>query len=297
MDISGGGSRRKKSISEPLAVLEKSNLRDFLRVRDDDDGRKALAGLTLGAVLGCEEQRPTPASQTVHDIIKYEDSSNKKNWKSFKDRLCRSGTPRASSSSHLDAYLANSRVQISRPFPVPHSIAINAVGPTDTTIATLAEPENTPDSRADIVAEHNSSSLTMAPRLGDAIMAGWEVEGAARESEQEAPNAEAPSPTVVEAEEAPPVRVSLMALLEETDRQEGTLGALVGSGMDDDDEDEDEDDGGGEYVCCVCMVRHKGAAFVPCGHTFCRLCSRELWVSRGNCPLCNGYILEILDIF
>ncbi|CAN1842000.1 hypothetical protein LINPERHAP1_LOCUS36700 [Linum perenne] len=36
------------------------------------------------------------------------------------------------------------------------------------------------------------------------------------------------------------------------------------------------------------MVRHKGAALIPCGHTFCRLCSRELWVQRGNCPLNNN---------
>lgn len=35
----------------------------------------------------------------------------------------------------------------------------------------------------------------------------------------------------------------------------------------------------------------------PCGHTFCRMCSRELMVSRGNCPRCNNFILEILDIF
>ncbi|PWA93071.1 RING/U-box superfamily protein [Artemisia annua] len=49
--------------------------------------------------------------------------------------------------------------------------------------------------------------------------------------------------------------------------------------------------------CCVCMVRHKGAAFIPCGHTFCRLCSRELFVKRASCPLCNHFIVEILDIF
>ncbi|GFQ02708.1 hypothetical protein PHJA_002414700 [Phtheirospermum japonicum] len=69
---------------------------------------------------------------------------------------------------------------------------------------------------------------------------------------------------------------------------------------DEDDDDDEEEEGGGEYnSCCVCMVRHKGTAFVPCGHSFCRLCSREMWVEeRGNnCPLCNNYILEILDIF
>ncbi|CAN4113738.1 unnamed protein product [Withania somnifera] len=80
-----------------------------------------------------------------------------------------------------------------------------------------------------------------------------------------------------------PVRMSLMALLAESK-----------------EEDEEEDDGGGDNNlnnCCVCQVRHKGTAFVPCGHSFCRLCSRELWVEGGNCPLCNNFILEILDIF
>ncbi|PKI76772.1 uncharacterized protein LOC116213588 [Punica granatum] len=109
-----------------------------------------------------------------------------------------------------------------------------------------------------------------------------------------------------------PVRMSLMDLLEETDRQmglEGTRYTVVGNNDEGeeaavDDEEEDggrggrrDDGGGGERNCCICMVRHKGAAFIPCGHTFCRLCSRELWVSRGNCPLCNNYIAEILDIF
>ncbi|PNT72631.1 transcription initiation factor TFIID subunit 11 [Brachypodium distachyon] len=116
--------------------------------------------------------------------------------------------------------------------------------------------------------------------------------------------------------EAPAAQMSLMALLgqsddtwDEDDEDEdgdggggaGNKGAAHGGGG---DEDEDDGDGDGEgreeemvHVCCVCMVRHKGAAFIPCGHTFCRLCSRELWVSRGNCPLCNGFIQEILDIF
>ncbi|KAH7683080.1 putative E3 ubiquitin ligase protein [Dioscorea alata] len=100
-------------------------------------------------------------------------------------------------------------------------------------------------------------------------------------------------PPVEEPPAEEPVTISLMALLE----QSGRFG-----GDDDEDEEspmaeEEDEEGGGEMQCCVCMVRHKGAAFIPCGHTFCRLCSRELWASRGNCPLCNGFILEILDIF
>ncbi|KAI3992589.1 hypothetical protein MKX01_020881 [Papaver californicum] len=96
-----------------------------------------------------------------------------------------------------------------------------------------------------------------------------------------------------------PMRVSLMRLLEEGD----------GIDLDEDDDFDDEDDGtekrngkkggglGSDVMCCVCMRRKKGAAFIPCGHTFCRVCSRELWLNRGSCPLCNRSILEILDIF
>ncbi|VVB12108.1 unnamed protein product [Arabis nemorensis] len=90
-----------------------------------------------------------------------------------------------------------------------------------------------------------------------------------------------------------PTRISLMRLLEETaervvvdDGKEtemltASMGTLTGN----------------DSVCCVCMGRMKGAAFIPCGHTFCRVCSRELWLNRGSCPLCNRPILEILDIF
>ncbi|XP_047309979.1 LON peptidase N-terminal domain and RING finger protein 2-like [Impatiens glandulifera] len=76
----------------------------------------------------------------------------------------------------------------------------------------------------------------------------------------------------------PSRRVSLMRLIEESDGVD-----MVAEGCD--------------SVCCVCMGRKKGAAFIPCGHTFCRVCSRELWVNRGSCPLCNRLIMEILDIF
>lgn len=92
---------------------------------------------------------------------------------------------------------------------------------------------------------------------------------------------------------------------EEREKEPGivSLMSLLRREEDDGEEEEEEEERGEEeeneeeLVCCVCMVRHKGAAFIPCGHTFCRMCSRELWASRGNCPLCNGYILEILNIF
>ncbi|XP_019171705.1 PREDICTED: death-associated inhibitor of apoptosis 1-like isoform X2 [Ipomoea nil] len=80
-----------------------------------------------------------------------------------------------------------------------------------------------------------------------------------------------------------PLRVSLMRLLEENDGETTAT--------------EKESRPGSDAVCCVCMGRKKGAAFIPCGHTFCRVCSREVWLNRGSCPLCNRSILEILDIY
>ncbi|XWS76089.1 hypothetical protein CRYUN_Cryun01aG0147200 [Craigia yunnanensis] len=131
-------------------------------------------------------------------------------------------------------------------------------------------------------------------------VAAQEAAEAAAAAEQAAAEAAAENnaPPTGAAEE--PMRMSLMDLLEES-------GSSYMMGDDDDEYEEKEEEeeeeevveasGGIEYTCCVCMVRHKGAAFIPCGHTFCRFCSRELWVQRGNCPLCNGFILEILDIF
>ncbi|KAJ8634290.1 hypothetical protein MRB53_027626 [Persea americana] len=98
-----------------------------------------------------------------------------------------------------------------------------------------------------------------------------------------------------EEREKEPGMVSLMSLLrrEEDDGEEEE----EEEGEEEEERGEEVEENEEELVCCVCMVRHKGAAFIPCGHTFCRMCSRELWASRGNCPLCNGYILEILNIF
>lgn len=86
--------------------------------------------------------------------------------------------------------------------------------------------------------------------------------------------------------EETPSRVSLMRLLEET-----------AEGGDLERERKREDGEGSDQVCCVCMGRKKGAALIPCGHTYCRVCSREVWLHRRSCPLCNQPILEILHIF
>ncbi|KAF3633841.1 hypothetical protein FXO37_26860 [Capsicum annuum] len=100
----------------------------------------------------------------------------------------------------------------------------------------------------------------------------------AQDSEGSGPNRSPDGPGTAQ---GTPHRMSLMRLLEET------------NGWD----EKEEEGAGNDRVCCVCMGRKKGAAFIPCGHTYCRVCSRELWLNRGYCPLCNRSILEILDIY
>ena len=98
-----------------------------------------------------------------------------------------------------------------------------------------------------------------------------------------------------------------MALLEQTDRQwsagaarrEEDLAEAEAPELVEDDADADaEPEAAGKGVvagcCCVCMARAKGAAFIPCGHTFCRACARELLAGRGHCSLCNAVIVGVL---
>ncbi|KAE9592103.1 hypothetical protein Lal_00012956 [Lupinus albus] len=143
----------------------------------------------------------------------------------------------------------------------------------------------------------------------DEMNSGSERVMSAREAvaAQEASEAAAAEAEMAEEEEEQPMTMSLMDLLEETDREMGLEGSRYILSDDDFDEDDDDDEGDDdddddgedamEYTCCICMVKHKGSAFITCGHTFCRMCSRELNVSRGNCPLCNNFILEVLHIF
>lgn len=92
---------------------------------------------------------------------------------------------------------------------------------------------------------------------------------------------------------AGPSRVSLMALLQEKEKEEAAAAAAAVAA------ESHEESGGGldALCCCICMVGRKGAALIPCGHTFCRSCSKHLWAHRGACPLCNTLITQVLDIF
>ncbi|XP_068655142.1 uncharacterized protein [Aristolochia californica] len=266
------GGRRRPALTEQMSIRERdpSKLRELLKVREEDHATESDSH-TLGTVIGDKPSQTVPC-RTLLDIIREEESSSgaykygpgghKINWKSFKDRLRirRTGSAWSDYDTSLSVSDDFMHTVPNRRAPLPAEAGTDAASTSGTVC--------------------NDEVGSSAPALPEASESSAPAEG-----------------------EAPPVRVSLMTLLEQADRHsvplEGGSDGEKESSAEEADEDEEENyiDEGGEYVCCVCMVRHKGAAFIPCGHTFCRLCSRELWVSRGNCPLCNGYILEILDIF
>ncbi|KAL8160594.1 hypothetical protein V2J09_002131 [Rumex salicifolius] len=237
--------------------------------------RRSFTGITLATVLDSDRKSTSNNTgvQTLFDIIRAEESpsnqqTSKKTWKSLKERLKRRRNSTSSATrSDAEANLFGSE-----------SVRM------DVGMAMLGNGNGNGDEI------QRSSSM----RLFDALAAEREI---IRVSSEE------------------PIRMSLMDMLQvSTEHQAGIQGPVNQTNDNEEDgaqdpdkvddeevEDGEEVEGGGalmaEMVCCVCMIRNKGAAFIPCGHTFCRMCSRELWVKRGNCPLCNNSILEVLDIF
>ncbi|KAG8387298.1 hypothetical protein BUALT_Bualt02G0006800 [Buddleja alternifolia] len=288
------------------AVVDSHNLRDFLRIKDEDrrnnlssavniggdgggGGQSNHSGVTLQAILSDKSvprvEEPLPrvqSNRTLLDIIRDDQTSGYggahrdggRRWRQLKEKILlrrrggASGWTSTVTTPTSDIPINNNRrMMMTR----QSSGRFNS------------NPNSDESTRPSGRFEHTSS----LPRRS--LQSEINEVRAAEEGEAEQP-----------------VRMSLMSLLAETDRQLGVEGSAYI--LDEGGEEEEEENGGagdgdggvsggGYNNCCVCMVRHKGAAFIPCGHTFCRLCSRELWAQRGNCPLCNNYILEILDIF
>ncbi|KAL8529160.1 hypothetical protein ACS0TY_006568 [Phlomoides rotata] len=296
--------------------LYSQNLRDFLKIKEEDHhrnlnqctsstsggGRRISSGLTLSAILSDKGEFPPPVNEpplqriqsnrTLMDIIREDQTSGlgrgredgRSSWKHLRDkiRLRRRGGATAVPSPSHDVLPNNNRFSIRH-----HSNRFNS------NIDSIESTQG-PSSHRNL----NRATEGASGRFEQANSDNRQ-ENAEENEERRGGAAEG------EAEGSPeqPVRMSLMALLAENDRQMGYESSTYM--MDEDVEEVPRDVAGADAAvkgveynsCCVCMVRHKGSAFIPCGHTFCRLCSRELWVQRGHCPLCNNYILEILDIF
>ncbi|KAD4584355.1 hypothetical protein R6Q59_036755 [Mikania micrantha] len=223
----------------------------------------STAGLTLGGILSFR-------NPTLLDLIRDDQAygtESKKSWKMFR-----------------------------------HKLRLKLIGSVCTTAVPVIASHVQINTDGNRMTTRNGTNRLNSPRMRNAnIVTVTQTENVRNESQVETSTEDNRDAGV--GGTTATVKVSLLSLLE-----------VDGSAYFDDDEeqaeevvvvvDEDGDGGGsgsgGGYRynnCCVCMIRHKGAAFIPCGHTFCRVCSRELFVKRANCPLCNHFILEILDIF
>ncbi|KAK1353188.1 E3 ubiquitin-protein ligase complex SLX5-SLX8 subunit SLX8 [Heracleum sosnowskyi] len=239
-----------------------TNLGEILKFKEDHPNTRN--NLTIGTVLNLDikSSQGIRTGRTLLDIIQADATGDsRKTWKNFRDKL---RLKRANATWSSGMQRANYQMMFSTRVPT-------------------SDPDiDSPSSRT------RSSSLNLQRSLSSLSNPDFsenDFTATGREEEEER-----------ETEGEGPVRMSLMSLLAEADREMGIDAAYV---KEDDEVDQGqvEEENGENYDCCVCMVRHKGSAFIPCGHTFCRVCSRELFVQRGNCPICNGFISEILDIF
>ncbi|URD81369.1 RING [Musa troglodytarum] len=305
LDMEGRELRRSVTLLEQLSVTDSSKLEGLLKVREEDDvrisRRRGRDSLTMRSIVAGEKREDSAAGRTLLEIIQHDraangnaadrNSSNGDTWKSLRD-LLRHGDGVALAAATPGDLQPISATELdmdsTRPNPVP-ALSVSVGSPPD-----FAASESTA-----VAATAATATATTTPVELPVTNEGGseEINGSENSNPVGAAGSSAP-------EEQQSARVSLLALLEQTDRQwegSGQEGlSLVAAAVEEEEvvaEDETRGSGGVSYMCCVCMVRHKGAAFIPCGHTFCRLCSRELWVSRGNCPLCNAHILEILDIY
>lgn len=249
-----------------------THLGEILKFREDHPNTRTNNNLTIGAVLNLNKRSSSSgirSGRTLLDIIQADSTGDsRKTWKNFRDKL---RLKRANAKWSSATQRANNQMMLSTRVP-------------------------TSDPDIDSPSSRRSSSLRLQTSLSS--LSNEEFSEIEEEEERET-------------EGEGPVRMSLMSLLAERDRELGIDSAYVLEDLEIDQgqvekENVEIDQGqvekenvenGDNFDCCVCMERHKGSAFIPCGHTFCRLCSRELFVQRGNCPICNGFIEEILDIF
>ncbi|KAK9726550.1 hypothetical protein RND81_05G222600 [Saponaria officinalis] len=317
MGSDGGGIVAAAPTTPRRLSSQQSTLRDTFIASDIADGLtiventdhassstslRPISNLTLGAVLNGNKKSHRHNThnnlvlRTLHEIIRNgetlkmsgESPNRRKSWKSFKERLKRKTHHNQSQSQSQSQHQNLNSIR-----------RIDAVPADDLSLMVVdsggtAAGGGTFRLSAALSAEREHTRRRLSIELDEEMVDVTGLVHADNEEDmEEGPSFGAPADQ--------PVRASLMELLEETDRQAGVSGPTYRLGDDEEDEEEEEkvvqEMRKGEVSCCVCMVRHKGAAFIPCGHTFCRLCSRELFVQRGNCPLCNNFILEILDIF
>ncbi|EHA8590519.1 putative Postreplication repair E3 ubiquitin-protein ligase RAD18 [Cocos nucifera] len=275
--MEAGPWRTRLTLSDLLAVQHTSNLRELLAYREEEGGghQALLRGhghgggesLTLASALAYEKgeasSTPIPGGRTLLDIFRDDEvgpvaiAGGGGGGRTLLDIFCEDEGAVAASGEDFIWRTFEEHLRLSAAF----TASSGGDRPATTGGAPLEE----------------ASGVEAADGGDEADPAGTGAEG-----EQ-------------------PARVSLMALLEATEGQMDGGGEVWAVAEEEEEEEEEmvagEEEQEDRRVCCVCAERRKGAAFVPCGHTFCRVCSRVLFKRRGSCPLCNAQIVQVLHIY
>ncbi|PIN26201.1 hypothetical protein CDL12_01054 [Handroanthus impetiginosus] len=259
--------------------LESQNLRDFLRIKEEDrhnklnqstsssnvGGRNNPSGLTLNAVLSLKRGPPPPADEplqrvqsnrTLLDIIREDQSSGlgegrrdgRSSWRLLRDkiRLRRRDSGSAWSSTVAipasDVHLNNSNNNHITMMTRRPSLRFNSI------LHSGESPQ--PEGNTNRVPERDSGRIEQPHSLPRRRLISEISETNHREDEEE----EERSAGTVEEEAAAteqPARMSLMALLAETDRQMGVEGSAYMMDEEEEDEEEEEDNSGGSRGAVV----------------------------------------------
>ncbi|KAJ8646161.1 hypothetical protein MRB53_007909 [Persea americana] len=213
--------RRRTTLSDQMAISNSSNLGDLLKVKEENERRETV---TLGSILGCsnnnnEKQEIADAAEaarrTLFDIIRDEEggtdayrgfvctssgagagdggsSRNKISWKLFKDRLLL----RRSAAAWISS---------------PHSIAISTDFIEPVPAGSTAEIASSDDHDSVRITSQSPARNSVRTDLASAL-------AAERQQREEEERAERQQREEEEREVvASPARVSLMALMEQTD--------------------------------------------------------------------------------
>ncbi|KAK9057435.1 hypothetical protein SSX86_022270 [Deinandra increscens subsp. villosa] len=202
-----------------------------------------------------------PASdRNILDMIRDDQSSgSKKNWKSFRDKLRLKRTGKAWISS----------------VPIPAS-DIPIQGKSNRMMTKRGSWRYPTDADADAVAGESESEANM--HLGHMPERQRSARLLPVETDPEDGDGNNPEqkPAAGEGDQ----QISLMALL-------STDGSNYVEGEEEHVEEHreekvEEGDAGDGQICGGCAAKCKGTAVGPCGHTFCKQCTKELQVSKGT---------------
>ncbi|XP_071687660.1 uncharacterized protein [Rutidosis leptorrhynchoides] len=188
--------------------------------------------------------------ENIVDMIRYDQNSGtKKNWKTFNDKLCLKRAGKAwKSSVHIPAS------DISMPKPNRMMVRHGSYR--------YASEDDMDELDGEATRQLGQIDRQRSTRLLPVETDPEEDENNERRTEDKQGDEQ---------------QMSLLSLLS----TDGSNYLDNGEQEEEEQVEEHEEDTGDCNVCSKCKGKHKGEALGPCGHTFCKNCTKELHVSRA----------------